>query len=78
VYCASPSAIAAATAGYLKGARRLADPAGLTDALVAAHDPALGLERSVCLRDVYDEIRISGRQLDGVNLAEWLKRRFAR
>lgn len=27
------------------------------DMLAAAHDPALGLDRSVCLRDVVDELR---------------------
>lgn len=60
VYCGSPAAIAAAVGGYLRGAGHLADTSGLTDALIAAHNPDLGLERSVCLRDVLEVLRGAG------------------
>lgn len=36
------------------------DEFAAVDALAAAHDPALGLDRSVCLRDVVEDIRGRG------------------
>lgn len=51
VYCGSETAIQVAAAAYPgNDARKLAD------ALIAAHHPKLGLDRSVCLRDVYDAL----------------------
>lgn len=52
VYCASPRAIAAAT---LACGSPVPAPA-LADALIAAHDPMLGSDRSVCLRDVIEAL----------------------
>jgi hypothetical protein len=55
-----PSEVAVEAAARLAAAPRCSDWGdGLTAArvsalLVAAHDPALGFERSVCLRDVYN------------------------
>lgn len=47
VYCASEKAIAAAALAYPDN-----DAGRLADALIAVHHPGLGLDRSVCLRDV--------------------------
>lgn len=44
------------------------------DALVAAHDPDLGLDRSVCLRDVVEFARRAPRPLS----PEDIKREFGR
>lgn len=49
VYCASPAAIVAAAAAYPGN-----DAGLLAEALIAAHHPRLGVERSVCLRDLGD------------------------
>lgn len=56
VYCASPRAIAAATAAYHQrgGAPT---PAAFSDALIALHGRSLSLDRSVCLRDVVEALR---------------------
>lgn len=53
VYCASPKAIKAASLAYgpTNNAYLLAD------ALIAAHHENLGLDRSVCLRDVVEWMR---------------------
>lgn len=56
VYCASEAAIKAATIGHqFRGGP--ARPGALADALIQAHHPRLGLDRSVCLRDVVDYLR---------------------
>lgn len=47
VYCASPAAITAAARAYPGN-----DSALLAEALIAAHHPRLGLDRSMCLRDL--------------------------
>lgn len=52
VYCASPRAIAAAVRAYPEN-----NAGGLADALVAVHHPTLGLDRSVCLRDILTALR---------------------
>lgn len=52
VYCASARAIIAATAAYQAATGEYADPSGLAAAFVAAHAATLGLDRSVCLRDL--------------------------
>lgn len=45
-------------------------------AIDAAHDPALGLDRSVCLRDVVEALRS---QFGVTNrAADWLQREFGR
>lgn len=43
-------------------------PSYVSRALYAAHDPALGLDRSVCLRDVVEAIRNEGAK-EGSDLA---------
>lgn len=52
VYCASEKAIKAAAAAYPGN-----DAGRLADALIACHDRALGLDRSVCLRDVVERMQ---------------------
>jgi hypothetical protein len=52
VYCASPRAIRAAALAYYNSAGQFADTAALAAALIAAHHPGLGLDRSVCLGDI--------------------------
>lgn len=47
VYCASPAAITAAAQAYPGN-----DAALLAEALIAVHHPQLGLDRSMCLRDL--------------------------
>lgn len=54
VYCASEKAIIAATVAYALAAGVQADAKGLAAAMVAAHAVELGLDRSVCLRDLVD------------------------
>jgi hypothetical protein len=49
VYCGSERSLEAAALAYPGNDADL-----LVDALIAAHDPALGLDRSVCLRDVVE------------------------
>jgi hypothetical protein len=51
VYCGSPGAIRAAATAYPG-----ADSAKLADALIASHHPVLGLDRSVCLRDIIEAL----------------------
>lgn len=58
VYCASEEAIAAAALAH----GLPLDPDKLTDALIAAHHPDLGLDRSVCLRDVVEALRTGGEE----------------
>lgn len=58
-------------AGIYSSVDRLAD-----DALAAAHNPSLGLDRSVCIRDVVEFLR--GRDtLDARHFADVLAREFA-
>jgi hypothetical protein len=52
VYCGSPAAIKAATAAYMTEDGD--DAEKLTSAFIAMHHPSLGLDRSVCLRDVVE------------------------
>jgi hypothetical protein len=54
VYCASEKAIQNATTGYFSACGQFANPAGLAHALICAHHPSLGSDRSVCLRDVIE------------------------
>lgn len=54
VYCASELAIVAATVAYRNEAGEYADPKGLAAAMIAAHSKTLGLDRSVCLRDIVE------------------------
>lgn len=55
IYCASPRAIQAAGGAYPLGSCD-----GLADALIAAHHPSLGVDRSVSLRDVLAFLRDDG------------------
>lgn len=52
---------------YARSARR---------AVVRAHDPALGVDRSVCLRDVLTRIRCEGEWTSPETLAVLLEREF--
>lgn len=79
VYCASERAIVAAAFEYHEESGEFADANGLAAALVAAHKPELGLDRSVCLRDVIDALR--GPEGQGYfagarEVAEFLEREF--
>jgi hypothetical protein len=56
VYCASPQAIEAATRAYFEKTGKFADAGGLSAALIAAHHPDLGLDRSICLADLVEAI----------------------
>lgn len=53
-----------------------------TDVLLAAHDPALGLDRSVCLRDVVEAVRAlnsyrgPGPVMNLTQVGDFIERRF--
>lgn len=57
VYCASAWAIEAATVAFCRREGFIVPVGALSDALIAAHHPDLGLDRSVCLRDVVEALR---------------------
>ena len=55
--------------------------ANVQAALDDAHDPALGLDRSVCLRDVVEALREHGRlrnfpKYGGVSAVDFIEREF--
>jgi hypothetical protein len=84
VYCASEAAIKAATLAYGFGGITGRSHAPLADALIAAHHPNLGLDRSVCLRDVVEVLRSmstcaafrTSKQQAAAELAEFIEREF--
>jgi hypothetical protein len=63
VYCASEPAIERAAVAYRHRSGGFAHSGGLADALIAAHHPSLGLDRSVCLRDVVQALWARGCEL---------------
>lgn len=69
VYCASEKAIVAAAAGYHSAASEPCDPKGMAQALVMLHTESLGLDRSVCLRDVYEFLELAYHPQAGENTA---------
>lgn len=76
-YCASPAAIRAAATAYPGNDPAVpAVPAGLADALRAAHSPALGLDRSVCLRDVVEALRDSMHWSEDNAYADFIAQKF--
>lgn len=73
----SDEALAAARKAYAAGRDEI-HPDQLGDAMRAAHDPALGLDRSVCLRNMVEALC---RHDDGTNhdyeiAADFIEREF--
>jgi hypothetical protein len=57
------------------------NPIAAKGALEAAHDPALGLDRSVCLRDVVEALRADRvgdayEMMDASDAADFIEREF--
>jgi hypothetical protein len=75
VYCASPKALKAAGEAFRESEAPTYSGA-LADGLIACHDPKLGLDRSVCLRDVVDALRNSMDWIEDDAYADWVAERF--
>lgn len=82
---ASERAVEAAVSALFRNADR-ADPGAIERVARAMHDPALGLDRSVCLREVVEAIRgMAGRidtpdhrerQMATIYAADFIEREF--
>lgn len=72
----SDAAVEVARTAYRDG-RDVIHPDPLGDALVAAHDATLGVDRSVCLRDLLEFLREGDPfHPDGESVARFLEQHF--